>query len=92
MVNVGFKVFVSRPPPAFPTGASFGAPLPGVGGCVVGLLCLLFENVFMFFGVLQFNLEAVEGLLLLLQLVQSSGSIYPERERGRGRERERERE
>ena len=35
----------------------------------------------MFFGVLQFNLEAVEGLLLLLQLVQSSGSIYPERER-----------
>ena len=37
MVNVGFEVFVSSPLQRFPTGASFGAPLPGVGGCVVGL-------------------------------------------------------
>ena len=50
----------------FSTGASFGAPLPGVGGCVVGLALFALWKRFHVLWRSPVQLEAVEGLFLLL--------------------------
>lgn len=74
----------------FPTGASFGAPLPGVGGCVVGLdLFALWKRFHVLWRPpVQSWGSWGDSFCCSTELVQSSGSIPWER----GRERERERE